>query len=122
MNVYLSLPITGHDVKERWNYAARMSAMLTIAHEDWNVVNPFHVHERLHKQKMEETGRVDLPTYDEVMKADLEALKECELALFCPGWHTSEGCKEEMRECWWNGIRVGFVSEDGKVCASLNDK
>lgn len=120
MNVYLSLPITGHDMKERWNYAARMSAMLTIAHDDWNVVNPFHVYERLHKQKMERTGRVDLPTYDEVMKADIEALKECEMALFCPGWHTSEGCMEEMRECWLNGISVSFVSEDGKVFGMKN--
>ena len=115
MKVYLSLPISGHDEKERYTYAARTSAMLTAEHEGWEVINPFHVAGHVHKRKMEETGRLDRPTYEEYMRADIEALSNCQLAIFCPGWHTSDGCKEEMRECWWRGIEVIFMREDGQL-------
>ena len=115
MKVYLSLPISGYDEKERWKYAARMSAVLAMMHEDWHVVNPFHVRDRLQRKKYDETGVITLPSYDEMMKADIEELRKCDLALFCPGWYASEGCREEMRECWWHGIGIAFLSADGKV-------
>lgn len=119
MKVYLSLPISGYEEQERWQYAARTSALLTIAHEDWEVINPFHVASRLEKQKMDEAGHIVKPTYEEYMSADLQALSECELALFCPGWHGSTGCRREMKECWSKGIDVAFLSEDGKVFGQI---
>lgn len=112
MKVYLSLPISGYDRKERWNYAARTCAALTWEHPDWHVVNPFHVSSRLHREKMERTGRVDLPTYEEMMEADLNELSDCQLAVFCPGWNASEGCKREMELCRQEKIDVMFLSKN----------
>ncbi|MDD6017178.1 MAG: DUF4406 domain-containing protein [Prevotellaceae bacterium] len=114
MKVYLSLPITGYDEMERRTYAARMCGLLTYEHEGWEVINPFLVADRLRKERLEK-GDFSLPSYDELMRADIEVLKGCEMALFCPGWHISDGCREEMWESWWNGVKVGFVNKDGEA-------
>jgi len=117
MKVYLSLPISGYDEKERREFAARTCGYLNYEHEDWEIVNPFHVGDRLRRKRLEK-GDFSLPSYDEYMREDIRVLRGCDMALFCQGWHVSDGCVEEMRECWWHGVKVGFVGEDGRVWVS----
>lgn len=104
----------------RRNYASRTCGMLTFEHEGWEVVNPFVVGDRLRKKRLED-GDFSIPSYDEYMREDLRVLSQCEMVVFCPGWHISDGCREEMRECWWRGIEVAFLSEDGKVFYNNNN-
>ena len=103
MKVYLSLPISGYDEMERRSYAARTCGLLTFEHEDWEVVNPFLVADRLRKERLER-GDFSLPSYEELMRADIEVLKGCELIVLCPGWHLSDGCLEE----WVESLRMGM--------------
>lgn len=110
MKVYLSLPITGHNLKARETYAYRQCAMLHIAHPDWTIVNPFVLAAKVYKKRMERTHTLDPPTYEEYMQADLRELATCELAVFCPGWQTSEGCKTEMAMCKDKNIPVQFLT------------
>jgi len=109
MKAYLSLPITGHDLQERQNLAARICALLHIQHPDWHIVNPFDIASRLHKEKMLRTHTLDLPTYEEYIEADLAELSTCNRALFAQGWESSEGCKREMAHCKDHHIEVEFL-------------
>lgn len=111
MKAYLSFPITGYDLTQRQHYAARICALLHIVHPEWNIINPFDVASVVHKQKMERTHTLDPPTYEEYMEADLAELATCDLAIFCPGWQTSEGCKREMARCREKNIEVQFLNE-----------
>ena len=103
MKVYLSLPISGYDETERRRYAAMTGARLMEEHEGWEVINPFHIASRVRKEKLDE-GDWGLPTYDELMSADLKALRGCDLIVLCPGWHLSDGCMEE----WVESLRLGM--------------
>lgn len=95
--LYLSLPISGHDEKERRRFAAMTSAWLMERFDGASVVNPFHVADRIKKSRIEQ-GNWDEPSYDEYMSADLHALRTCDAIVLCPGWHLSDGCMEEYRE------------------------
>lgn len=105
--VYLSLPITGHDEKERRQLAARTAATLMYQHEDWLVANPFHVYDRM-KAELLAAGDFSEPHYDDLLAADLEVLRTCKAAYFMQGWESSNGCKREMQFCRDNGIEVLF--------------
>lgn len=111
MRVYLSLPITGYNEKERRSFAGRASGILMATHEDWMIVNPFNVADHVRRGKLED-GNFDEPTYDEFMAADIKELQQCEKAIFCSGWERSKGCKEEYAECLRRGIDIGFLAED----------
>lgn len=109
MKVYLSLPISSHDLKARETYAYRQCALLHMAHPDYTIINPFVIASKVHKQKMQRTHTLDPPTYEEYMQADLRELATCDMAYFCPDWQTSEGCKTEMALCRDKDIPVRFV-------------
>lgn len=110
MKVYLSLPISNYDEQERRQYAARTSGTLVWLHEDWDVVNPFHIASHVRKLKLDR-GEWDEPSWEECMLHDIVALSECEKAVFCPGWERSEGCREEYQECLRLGIEIGYWDE-----------
>jgi hypothetical protein len=107
VKVYLSLPITGHDEKERRQTAARKSAELMFRHEDWQVVNPFHIYDRLRAELLAE-GIFEEPSYDDILNADLKELESCHVAYFLKGWQASNGCKKEMQLCRDKGIQTIF--------------
>ena len=109
MKLYLSFPITGHDLKERRQYAARTCAMLHVERPDDIIINPFTIADKVLKKKMERTHTLDPPTYEEYMAADLKELATCQLAIFAPGWQASEGCKMEMAMCKDKNIEVKFI-------------
>lgn len=112
VRVYISLPITGYDIAERRQAAARMGAELMAEHEDWEIVNPFHVYDRLKKELLER-GSFDEPDYEAIMQADLVELKKCNAAYFMRGWMESNGCKREMQCCRENDIAVAFEPDKG---------
>lgn len=109
--MYLSLPISGYDLRERQQYAARTSGTLMWRYEGWNVVNPFHVASRVRKLKLEQ-GDWSQPSYAELMLHDIIALGECRKAVFCRGWECSDGCREEYEECLRRGIEIGFWDDE----------
>ena len=90
---------------ERRQVAARKCAELMMEHEDWKIINPFHIYDRLKKELLED-GFYEEPTYDDIMKADLAQLQRCDAAYFMSGWEKSEGCKREMQYCIDNNIAV----------------
>ena len=114
MRIYLSLPITGYNEQERRTYAARTCGELTYLHEDWEIVNPFMIADRLRKERLQQ-GDFSLPSYDELMDADLEQLRKCDCVLFCPKWTESEGCKMEYGEAVRLGIRKACLKENMEV-------
>ena len=107
VKVYLSLPITGHDERERRQTAARACAELIFQHEDWKVVNPFHIYDRM-KAELLAVGIFDEPHYEDIMQADLAVLETCHVACFLKGWEASNGCQREMALCRERGIEVIF--------------
>lgn len=115
MKVYLSLPISGYDEQERRTFAARTCGFLNYEHEDWEIINPFMIADRLRKERLER-GDFAIPTYNELMDADIQILRTCEMAVFCPGWHFSEGCQAEMLECRWHGLEVKFLTDSQSMC------
>jgi hypothetical protein len=107
IKVYLSLPITGHDEKERRQTAARKSAELMYQHEDWRVINPFHIYDHM-KAELLAAGQFDEPSYEDILQADLAELSTCQLAYFMQGWQTSRGCRREMSLCREKNITTLF--------------
>ena len=79
--IYLSLPITGLDIKKVREKADLIKAKLS--REGHDVVSPFDVH----------AG--NKPTYEDYICYDLRAMLDCDAILFCEGWEKSCGCNIE---------------------------
>ncbi len=107
VKVYLSLPITGHNEMERRQVAARVAAELVCQHDDWQIINPFHIFDRL-KAELLAAGIFEDPHYEDILQADLAVLETCHVACFLQGWEVSRGCQREMALCRDKGIEVIF--------------
>lgn len=81
MKVYISLPITGHDIEEV--EANCIYASGVIQAKGHTPVSPLDV-----------SPDPDA-TYAEHMGNDIEALLCCDAVLFLDGWRTSKGCRLE---------------------------
>lgn len=81
MKVYISLPITGHDIEEV--EASCIYASGVIQAKGHTPVSPLDV-----------SPNPDAD-YAEHMGNDIEALLECDAVLFMENWHTSKGCRLE---------------------------
>lgn len=78
MKVYISLPITGHDLTEVRRRAERAKQLLaSMGHEP---VIPLDV-----------SPDPDAP-YHEHIGRDIAALLQCDAVLFLDGWNKSNGC------------------------------
>ena len=99
MKVYISGPISGHDIEERRAAFARVKAILEKAGHE--VFNPM-------KNGLDQ----DAPT-SEHMKADIKALLECDCIYMMKRWNHSAGCQTELLVAMACGIYVKFegVSE-----------
>lgn len=99
MKVYISGPISGHNIEERKAAFARVKAILEGAGHE--VFNP-----------MENGLDHDAPT-SEHMKADIKALLECDCIYMMKRWNHSAGCQTEILVAMACGIAVKFegVSE-----------
>ena len=90
-SIYISLPITGHEEATQREKAGQISTMLSEMGYD-TVINPFDLYDALKC----EIGRE--PEYEEIMQADLAALKLCDAIFMCTGWETSAGCIRERQQ------------------------
>lgn len=97
--VYLSAPISGHDIEEcRKKFEAVESAFRLAGYD---VCNP-----------MKNGLPVNAGTYKH-MKRDLEMLLECDYIYMMQGWLHSAGCKCEFQVATAIGLGVIFA-ETGK--------
>lgn len=81
MKCYISLPITGYDLAERRETAAKIEARLQQL--GFETVNPLSK---------------DLPDdapYSEHMRQDLKLLLDCDTIYLAEGWQDSKGCRFE---------------------------
>ena len=81
MKIYISLPITGHDIEEV--EASCIYASGVIQAKGHIPVSPFDI-----------SPDPDAD-YAEHMGNDIEALLECDAVLFMENWRTSKGCRLE---------------------------
>lgn len=97
MKIYISLPITGHDIEEV--EASCIYASGLIQAKGHTPVSPLDV-----------SPDPDA-TYAEHMGNDIEALLCCDAVLFLDGWRTSKGCRLEHEAAIIYG-KVAFYSLD----------
>lgn len=81
--IYLSMPITGYDVKERMQTAEKESKILSKLHE-CEVVTPFTA-------VPYDKNR----SWEECMRLCIKAMLECTHIVFLKGWEKSRGCVAE---------------------------
>lgn len=80
--VYISLPISGHDIEQVKKRAEEVKQR--IENDRVEAITPFDV--------CDEKDR----TYSYYMGRDIEALIECDGIYVCNGWHSSKGCQAEV--------------------------
>ena len=116
VRIYISLPISGHDLEEREKKAAQikdqvMQAVKTnklayiskngkavlLTENNTVVITPFEI-------VPDATGM----TYEQVMAKDLEVLMTCDIVVFARHWQYSKGCRIEFAVARELGIRVNF--------------
>ena len=83
MKIYISLPITGHDIEEVEALCIFTAAMLR--EQGHTPISPLEV------SSDPET------TYAEHMGRDISALLCCDAVYFCKDWETSRGCRLEYQ-------------------------
>lgn len=81
MKCYISLPITGYDLTERRETAARIETKLQQL--GFETVNPMS------------KGLSDEAQYSEHMRQDLKLLLDCDHIFLAKGWENSGGCRLE---------------------------
>lgn len=79
--IYISIPISGKDIREQRQEADRLAAFLS--REGYEPVSPFNIY----------AGKD--PDYWDHICADLRALADCDAVYFCGGWSDSLGCSIE---------------------------
>ena len=92
--MYLSLPISGRDLKAVKVFAKRVKQKWE--RKGFEVITPFDVTDE-HYNGVKE----DWPYYAQCMGRCVEALLKCDGVIFCEGWFYSKGCRTE-----WNVAEV----------------
>lgn len=100
MKVYISLPLTGHDIEEV--EASCIYASGVIQAKGHTPVSPLDV--------SPDPGA----TYAEHIGTDITALLVCEAVLFLPGWQTSKGCRLEYEAAVIYGKEMYFDLDEIK--------
>jgi hypothetical protein len=91
--IYISVPMSGKDLSEQELKSRK--AEIKLLKSGFDVVNPFDL-----------VPEVETPSYEDYMKKDLEALKECTAILLCPEWNMSNGCKRELKQALEDGLHI----------------
>ena len=81
MKVYISLPITGHDIEEV--EARCIFAKAVLERKGHTPVSPLDI------------GHSDPDFYEAVIGTDITALLCCDAVVFLEGWRESKGCRLE---------------------------
>ena len=100
--IYISIPISGHDLEEAKEKARDIRKCLLWDEFDWeegwstDVITPFDV-----------CPEPDKP-YSYYMGKDIEALLECDAIYLCEGWQNSKGCMAEFEVARIYGKKIMF--------------
>ena len=94
MKVYFSMPISGHDLQERMNYAESAKAALLNMYDE--VVTPFDA-----------CPYDPNKSYGQCMKDCLRELIECDKIILDKGWYESNGCRIEAEVA--RGCKIEMV-------------
>lgn len=87
MKIYISIPMTGHDLATQRAKAAEIANQIrALGHEP---VNPFDTPEP--PAELSERER-----YAYFMGEDIKRLLMCDAIFMCKGWRGSKGCRAEM--------------------------
>lgn len=99
MRVYISGPISGHDINERRSCFAKVKDTLKASGHE--VFNPL------------ENGLPEKASTSEHMKTDIKALLNCDCIYMMERWNHSAGCQTEYLVAMAYGMPVWFegVSE-----------
>ncbi len=100
MEIYISLPITGHDIEEV--EASCIFASGVIQSKGHTPVSPI------------ELAHADPEDYPAVIGTDITALLVCEAVLFLSGWQTSKGCRLEYEAAVIYGKEMYFDLDEIK--------
>lgn len=92
MKVYISLPITGHDIEEV--EARCIFAKAVLEKKGHTPVSPLDVSDNPDASYAEHMGR------------DISALLECDAVVFLDGWEASRGCRLEHAAAEIYGKRI----------------
>lgn len=98
--IYISGPISGHDIEER-RRAFKVTQM-RLQSQGWEVFNPM------------ENGLLDSATTHEHMKVDIRHLLLCDSIYMMRRWTHSKGCKVEFDVATAIGLDIYF-EEYGKM-------
>lgn len=104
IRVYLSGPITGLSEEEYTRRFATAERHYEAA--GYEVVNPVTIGQKLQKTNPH-------PSYEDYMKADLEALATCTHIALLEGWENSPGAQCEKREALKLGLEIMMYREIG---------
>lgn len=95
MKIYISIPITGHDLATQQSAANRIADKIrTLGHEP---VNPFDT-------PHPPFGTSPKEQYAYYMGEDIKRLLMCDAAYFCEEWRGSNGCLLEFNAAQIYGI------------------
>lgn len=108
--IYISAPITGHNLEERKKY---FSAIATRLEEyGYEPVNPLDGIEFFQSNHFDSYN--NRPNHDDYMKRDLMLLTTCDSILLCPRWEHSDGCRLEFEVARGCGMGVSYL-RDGSL-------
>lgn len=100
--IYISAPISGHDLTERKALFSQIEDIL--AEEGYTPVNPFS------------NSLPDSAPYTEHLKQDIKLLLDCDGMVRPTRWRISKGCEIEARVAEACGIPViGTIEDDGTL-------
>lgn len=107
--IYLSIPITGRDIK---TVKAQAKAMVSAIHGKFmcQVINPLDVSEKYPNL-----------TWEEYMAIDLMLLSECDGVCLCEGWKASKGCRLEEAFARTYGTPLKMLIYDGHPQIEFSD-
>ena len=100
IRIYISGPISGHDIQERRKAFKIIQTFLET--QDYEAVNPM------------ENGLPDDASIHDHMKRDIEMLMTCDMIYMMRRWTHSKGCKVEFDVATAIGLPVLF-EESGEI-------
>ncbi len=99
MKIYISLPITGHDIEQ---VEARCIFTAAILQKQGNTpISPLDLDHR------------DPEDYEAVIGTGITALLCCDAVYFCNGWETSKGCLLEYQAAKIYGKEIILERQEG---------
>ena len=96
MKVYISLPITGHDIEQVEERIDRAKKVLReMGHDPVSPLDP-------------EVNNDHTKPYNVLLGNDISALLTCDAVLLLDGWTASRGCRLEMEAAQIYGKKIYF--------------